>query len=101
MAFNSLQRGLSYFGISQPVPYLNQLSGHHSLGNSTKVGIRVGVSITACKYAVSASRRNALNPFSVATPILARAAAKNVGALLVSANRSAAEVPVFVQVLDP
>ena len=72
-----------------------QESGHHSLGSSTNVGVRVGVSMRACKYAVSASRRIAENPCRAAR------ATELAGALLKSSKRSAADVPVFVLKLFP
>ena len=82
-------------------PSVNQLSGHHSLGSSTKVGVGVGESMTACRSAVSASLRDASKPSIAATPSAARLAAQEAGALLVSSNKSSAEFPILVRTFDP
>ena len=63
--------------------------------------MRVGESMTAWRYAVSASLSDALQPLITAAPSAARVAAKDAGALLVSLNNAAAEVPVLVRTSDP
>ena len=75
--------------------------GHHSRGSSTKVGMRVGESMTAWRYAVSAPLSDALKRLIAAAPSAARVAAKDAGALLVSSNNSAEEVPVLVRTFEP
>ena len=82
-------------------PSTNQLLGHHSLGNSTKAGARVGESMTTWRYTVSASLSDALKPLIAAAPSAERVTAKDAGSLLVSSNNSAMEVPILVRTLDP
>ena len=53
----------------------------------------MGEPMAAWRYVVSAYLSDALKPFIAATPIAARVAAKDAGALRVSLNNSAAEVP--------
>ena len=55
--------------------------------------------MAAWRYVVSAYLSDALKPFIAATPIAARVAAKDAGALRVSLNNSAAEVGSDIQSL--